>query len=45
MRLKFLKNIWVDSLVATGFIFFVMYALSGLFSAFEAIDPIGEALD
>ncbi|MFT6965969.1 MAG: CHASE2 domain-containing sensor protein [Marivirga sp.] len=45
MRLKLLKNIWVDSLVATGFIFFVMYALSGLFSAFEAIDPIGEALD
>lgn len=45
MKFKLFRNIWVDSLFATGFIFFVMYSLSGLFNAFSAIDPIGEALD
>ena len=42
--MKFFKNIWVESIFATSFIFFVMWSLSGLFNAFEAIDPIGEAL-
>ncbi len=31
-------------MLATAFIFLVMWGLSGLFNAFEAIDPIGEAL-
>ena len=42
---KFLRNIWIDSALATGFIFFVIWALGSLFNAFEAIDPVGEALE
>ncbi|MBL0764871.1 CHASE2 domain-containing protein [Marivirga atlantica] len=42
--MKIRNNRWVDSLIATAFIFLVMWGLSGLFNAFEAIDPIGEAL-
>ena len=42
--MKIRNNRWLDSIIATAFIFFVMWGLSGLFNAIEAIDPIGEAL-
>ncbi|HET8861434.1 CHASE2 domain-containing protein [Marivirga sp.] len=43
--MKFLQNRWVDSLLATIFIFVVIKGLSSFLAVFEAIDVVGEALE
>ncbi|MBK6263601.1 CHASE2 domain-containing protein [Marivirga sp. S37H4] len=45
MKVKIIGNIWLDSVMATGFIFLIIYALSSLLNTLEAIDPVGEALE
>jgi CHASE2 domain-containing sensor protein len=45
MNLKFLQNRWIDSLLATIFIFAVLRGLSSFLGIFDAIDVVGEALE
>jgi len=45
MNLKFLQNRWLDSLLATIFIFVVIRGLSSFLGIFDAIDVVGEALE
>jgi len=45
MNLKFLQNRWIDSLLATIFIFAVIRGLSSFLGIFDAIDVVGEALE
>jgi CHASE2 domain-containing sensor protein len=45
MRGGIFKNIWIDSIIATAFIFVVIFGLFSLISVFDAIDPVGEALE
>ncbi len=45
MKVRIIGNIWLDSVLATAFIFLIIYALSSLLNALEAIDPVGEALE
>ncbi|WP_188467695.1 CHASE2 domain-containing protein [Marivirga lumbricoides] len=45
MKIKIIGNIWLDSIMATAFIFLIIYVLSSLLNRLEAIDPIGEALE
>ncbi|WKV10533.1 CHASE2 domain-containing protein [Marivirga harenae] len=45
MKGSIFKNIWIDSILATAFIFVVIFGLFSLINVFDAIDPIGEALE
>ncbi|WNB18570.1 CHASE2 domain-containing protein [Marivirga arenosa] len=45
MNRNILQNRWIDSLLATIFIFVVIRGLSSFLAIFEAIDVVGEALD
>jgi CHASE2 domain-containing sensor protein len=38
------RQFWVDSVLATAFIFALIYFGGGVFSAFEVLNPIGEAI-
>ncbi|MDN5203542.1 CHASE2 domain-containing protein [Fulvivirgaceae bacterium BMA10] len=39
------KRFWLDSFLGTGFIFFVIFFVLELFTIFNFLDPIGDALD
>lgn len=39
------KGFWLDTVLGTAFIFFMMYVVVKIFSFFDVLDPIGEALD
>jgi len=43
---KIKSNIWIDSILATIFIYFFMFLIQNIstFKIFDALDPIGEAL-
>ncbi|WMN12959.1 CHASE2 domain-containing protein [Marivirga salinae] len=45
MKGSIFKNIWIDSILATAFIFVVIFGLFSLINVFDAIDPVGEALE
>jgi CHASE2 domain-containing sensor protein len=45
MRKNIFTNVWIDSLIATAFIFVVIFGLLSLINVFDAIDPVGEALE
>jgi CHASE2 domain-containing sensor protein len=45
MKESIFKNIWIDSILATAFIFVVIFGLFSLINVFDAIDPVGEALE
>lgn len=45
MKGSIFKNIWIDSVLATAFIFVVIFGLFSLINVFDAIDPVGEALE
>ncbi len=45
MKGSVFKNIWIDSILATAFIFVVIFGLFSLINVFDAIDPVGEALE
>jgi len=38
------RQLWLDSVLGTAFIFFLIYFGSRVFSAFEVLNPIGEAI-
>ena len=45
MKGSIFKNLWIDSILATAFIFIVIFGLLSLINVFDAIDPVGEALE
>lgn len=45
MKGNIFTNVWIDSLIATAFIFVVIFGLLSLINVFDAIDPVGEALE
>jgi len=38
------RQFWIDTIIGTAFIFFIIAFAGGIFQAVEAFDPIGEAL-
>ncbi len=45
MKGNIFNNVWIDSVIATIFIFVVIFGLLSLINVFDAIDPVGEALE